>query len=155
MELHAPFSSYGDICSLLVQDFIIIFLLFLFDPKGNPLSVGFSALLIFSIFSSFIFLVPFQLTESTSLLEGLMQIVILLTVYSRLPQIKQNFDTKSTGTLSFLTFSLNSAGALARVFTSIVETGDVTATLGYAVSVVLNGIIAVQILIYGNRKKQA
>ena len=39
----------------------------------------------------------------------------------RLPQIVQNFGSKATGQLSIITYGLNTAGAAARIFTSIQE----------------------------------
>ena len=45
----------------------------------------------------------------------------LLLVASRLPQILQNARAGATGQLSLITYSLNSAGAAARIFTSIQE----------------------------------
>ena len=45
----------------------------------------------------------------------------MLLVASRVPQILQNHASSSTGQLSIITYSLNTAGSAARIFTSIHE----------------------------------
>jgi hypothetical protein len=40
---------------------------------------------------------------------------------SRVPQIVQNYTTKSTGQLSIITYGLNLLGTLARIFTTMQE----------------------------------
>ena len=57
--------------------------------------------------------------------------VILLA--ARLPQIAQNFSTKSTGQLSIITYGLNTAGAAARIFTTSQEKNAGAAMLRGAV----------------------
>ena len=46
---------------------------------------------------------------------------LCLVVACRLPQILQNFNARSTGQLSLITYALNAVGAAARIFTSIQE----------------------------------
>lgn len=66
-------------------------------------------------------------------LDALYDINNLIMLASRLPQIVQNFRAKSTGKLSLVTYSLNVAGATARIFTTLQEKNAGTAMLRGAV----------------------
>lgn len=63
-------------------------------------------------------------------------------------QIRENHRNKSTGQLSFLTVFLMFAGCLARIFTSIQETGDSLLIGSFVVASVTNGILLSQIFYY-------
>ena len=65
-------------------------------------------------------------------------------------QIITNFRNGHTGQLSAVTSFLLSLGAIARIFTSIQETGDNVIIMTYVCSSVVNTIIALQVLIYWN-----
>ncbi|PSN48014.1 Mannose-P-dolichol utilization defect 1 protein [Blattella germanica] len=64
-----------------------------------------------------------------------------------------NFKNGSTGQLSAVTCFMLFAGALARVFTTIQETGDNILLLTFICTTILNGIIAAQVLWYWNADK--
>jgi len=89
-----------------------------------------------------------------ALLQGL---TIPIGIASRVPQIRLNYQEKSTGNLSFLTFFLNFAGAVARVFTTLQELDEPLFLVGYLSSTILNGTILCQIIYYnygqGEQKK--
>jgi len=61
-----------------------------------------------------------------------------------------NYRNGSTGQLSAVTIALLFGGALARIFTSIQETGDITVIATYVVTFVVNGILLGQIIYYWN-----
>ena len=65
-------------------------------------------------------------------------------------QIITNFKNGHTGQLSAITCFLLSLGAIARIFTSIQETGDNVLILTYVCSSVVNTIIATQVILYWN-----
>ncbi|XP_026514171.1 mannose-P-dolichol utilization defect 1 protein [Terrapene carolina triunguis] len=69
-------------------------------------------------------------------------------VISRLLQAATNYRNGHTGQLSAVTVFLLLGGSLARIFTSIQETGDPLMALTYVVSSICNGIIAGQLLYY-------
>ncbi|MGH0170951.1 UNVERIFIED_CONTAM: hypothetical protein FKN15_060018, partial [Acipenser sinensis] len=73
-------------------------------------------------------------------------------VISRLIQAGTNFRNGHTGQLSAITVFLLFAGSLARIFTSVQETGDPLMALTYVVSSCCNGIIAAQLLYYWNAR---
>ena len=66
-------------------------------------------------------------------LDALYDINNIIMLVSRLPQIVQNFKAKSTGKLSLMTYSLNVAGASARIFTTMQEKLAGTAMLRGAI----------------------
>jgi mannose-P-dolichol utilization defect protein 1 len=70
-------------------------------------------------------------------------------------QAVTNYRNGGTGQLSVVTVFLLFAGSLARVFTSIQETGDNLIIVTFVVSTVFNGLIFAQILYYWNVKPKA
>jgi len=68
----------------------------------------------------------------------------------QLVQIMTNYRNASTGQLSAITVTLLFGGALARIFTSIQETGDVTVIATYVVTFVVNMILVAQVVYYWN-----
>jgi len=65
-------------------------------------------------------------------------------------QIFANYRNGSTGQLSAVTVMLLFVGALARIFTSIQETGDATVIATYVVSFVVNAMLLSQVVYYWN-----
>lgn len=68
----------------------------------------------------------------------------------QLIQARTNYSNGSTGQLSAVTCFMLFFGALARIFTSIQETGDTTMIIMYICSSLANGIIVAQVLYYWN-----
>jgi mannose-P-dolichol utilization defect protein 1 len=71
----------------------------------------------------------------------------------QLIQAVTNYKNQSTGQLSAVTCFMLFFGALARVFTTIQETGDDILLLTFLCTSALNGIIAGQVLWYWNSAK--
>ena len=67
-------------------------------------------------------------------------------------QAVANYKAGSTGQLSAVTIFLQTGGAVARIFTSIQETGDSMIILIYVVSSLSNGVICAQMIYYWNAK---
>ena len=61
----------------------------------------------------------------------------ILSVGSRITQIIKSCKEKSTGPLSTITFLLNMAGNVARIFTTMKETQDIIMAGGFVISFVL------------------
>jgi mannose-P-dolichol utilization defect protein 1 len=55
---------------------------------------------------------------------------------------------KHTGAQSLITNTLNLVGGLARIFTTLNETGDMTVVMGFLLSVALNATIFAQYWVY-------
>lgn len=65
-------------------------------------------------------------------------------------QAVANFKNGSTGQLSAVTVTMLFLGSMARIFTSIQETGDPIIILTYSVATFANGVIMTQVLYYWN-----
>ena len=77
-----------------------------------------------------------------------------MIVLGKLIQVIANFRQGHTGQLSAVTIFLLTLGSLARVFTSIQETGDKVVIATYICSSSINLVLSLQVLYYWNAKKQ-
>lgn len=68
-------------------------------------------------------------------------------------QAFQNYCNKSMGQQSLITILLLFLGSLARVFTSVQETGDFIIILTYSLASFANGILFSQFFIYPSNQK--
>lgn len=82
-------------------------------------------------------------------------IVTIEKFYLQSIQVVTNYKNGSTGQLSAITLLLLFGGSIARIFTSIQETGDVIIIVTYCVSTVANGAIVFQLFWYWNVDKTA
>jgi len=73
-----------------------------------------------------------------------------VVMFVQLMQVLTNYRNGSTGQLSAVTVTMLFAGALARIFTSVQETGDATVVATYVVSFVVNTILLCQVVYYWN-----
>ncbi|KAL5112561.1 hypothetical protein TcWFU_007646 [Taenia crassiceps] len=103
-------------------------------------------------FSSYVSFVAYTLSPAVELsFLTLMQAANTpVILFSRGLQIYANFRNGSTGQLSALSVWLMTAGSLARIFTSIQETGDMLVILNFVVSSFVNIVLSVQIIYYWN-----
>jgi uncharacterized protein with PQ loop repeat len=139
-----PFSTYGEGAFIIVQNILIIFLIFKY--RGGMLL--FYLLLVLKMVGGY-FMLKFI---SLSFLNSLQISTIFIGITSKLPQILSNFNAKDTGQLSIITTFLQFAGTVARVFTTFQEVGDVTLLVSAAINAILNLIVLVQIIVYGSKK---
>ncbi|KAK7080302.1 Mannose-P-dolichol utilization defect 1 protein [Halocaridina rubra] len=65
-------------------------------------------------------------------------------------QAVANYNNGSTGQLSAITVTMLFFGSMARIFTSIQETGDQVIIITYCVATLANGIIMAQLIYYWN-----
>merc|ERR1711981_224526 len=79
---------------------------------------------------------------------------IPMIVIGKLIQAITNFKNGHTGQLSAITVFLLTLGSLARIFTSIQDTGDQVMILTFVVSSSVNVVIALQVLYYWNTTKE-
>lgn len=73
-------------------------------------------------------------------------------VVGKLLQAATNYRNGHTGQLSAITVFMLFGGSLARIFTSVQETGDPLMAGVFVVSSLCNGLIAAQVLFYWNAK---
>lgn len=82
------------------------------------------------------------------LLAFLQAATLPLAVSAKLPQIMQNARAKSTGQLSAFAVGAQILGCLARLYTTAMEVGDWLVASAFAMALVLNGILGVQLWQY-------
>ena len=143
-----PFSTYGENLFLTVQNVLITLLIIYFAPTTflTRHTGTFQKIAITSVFMAATGLALSTMTLDTL---ALLQITTLpLSVFSKLPQIRQNFRSKSTGQLSTFAVVSQIVGCLARLFTTATEIGDPLVLAGFAVALLLNIILGVQLWLY-------
>ncbi|KAI9317098.1 hypothetical protein BX666DRAFT_1877722 [Dichotomocladium elegans] len=135
-----PFSTYGETAFLTIQDIIITLMILFYNQR---MGATFGALVMFAaVIYVLINVVPMWLMAS------LYAATIPLSLASKIPQIYANFRNKSTGQLSVFAVINYFAGSTARVFTTMTELNDPIMLTGTVLASVLNGILAIQVLLY-------
>ncbi|XP_065201884.1 mannose-P-dolichol utilization defect 1 protein homolog [Planococcus citri] len=136
-----PFSSWGDSVFMLAQTSTIAGLSLHFN-KGN--------------LPCFVFLIVYSILVYLSV-SGFVAVHILwffqassvpVMFIGKMIQVYRNFQAKSMGQLSLITNALLFFGSLARVFTSVQETGDFIIILTYSLATFANGIMLTQFFVY-------
>lgn len=140
-----PFSAWGDGTFLALQTAAIAALVFFYGHRSPPRAVMFTAL-----YGVFVYILMGGMTSKKFLwtAQGF-NVPILLT--GKLSQAFTNYKNGSTGQLSAATCFMLFFGSLARIFTSVQETGDSMMILTYCVSTFANAVIVSQLLYYWNR----
>uniref|UniRef100_A0A2K5VWS2 Mannose-P-dolichol utilization defect 1 protein n=1 Tax=Macaca fascicularis TaxID=9541 RepID=A0A2K5VWS2_MACFA len=137
-----PFSSWGEALFLMLQTITICFLVMHYrgqTVKGVAFLACYGLVLL-------VLLSPLTpLTVVTLLQASNVPAVVLL-------QAATNYHNGHTGQLSAITVFLLFGGSLARIFTSIQETGDPLMAGTFVVSSLCNGLIAAQLLFYWNAR---
>jgi len=149
IHLGSPFSVYGENFFILVQNIVIIILLWKYQ-KGNSFLTKF---LVTTVTSGFFILLFTDIYVPKELWGYLMQSQIFVMSYSKIPQILQNFKSGSTGQLAFITFFVNMVGNLARLFTVFTEANDFLFMLSIIASFVFNFTLTMQIIFLGGDSK--
>lgn len=143
-----PISTYGENIIILLQCLIILFLSWKYSEKKGSFFTRASFIIGLVVFSGlcmqdkYIPEIVWKIIGSSS---------IPLVSLARISQIYHSFRSKDTGPLSQFTFFLGFAGNLARAFTTVTETGDMILLASYLYGALLNFIILIQIVMYGNK----
>ncbi|XP_040271295.1 mannose-P-dolichol utilization defect 1 protein [Bufo bufo] len=138
-----PFSAWGEVLFLMIQTLIIGFLI---QHLGGRTTLG---VLFLAVYFSVIAVLLSPLI-SMAVITALQAANIPAVVFSRLIQAMTNYKNGHTGQLSAVTVALLFLGSLARIFTSVQETGDPLLSLTSAVASACNGLIFAQVLYYWN-----
>lgn len=138
-----PFSAWGDVSFLAIQTAIIAALVLTYNGSLVK-AVGF--LLTYAVVSYVLMggLTPIDVLWSLQVVN----IPVLIT--GKMSQAYTNYSNGNTGQLSAVTVFALFFGSLARVFTSIQETGDSLIIITYVLSTLSNGVIVAQMLYYWN-----
>ncbi|XP_037007058.1 mannose-P-dolichol utilization defect 1 protein isoform X2 [Artibeus jamaicensis] len=135
-----PFSSWGEALFLMLQTVTICFLVLHY--RGQTVKAGYALVLL-------VLLSPLTPMAVITLLQASN---VPSVVAGKLLQAATNYHNGHTGQLSAITVFLLFGGSLARIFTSIQETGDPLMAGTFVVSSLCNGLIAAQLLLYWNAK---
>lgn len=148
LEAH-PLTAFGENMALCAQNFILIAMIWSFTTNP-PVSLNEKLML---LAGAIVYVVSVsRLPEEWRYLLQASNSVIL--IYSRGAQVFETYQVKHTGAQSIVTLAMNLAGGLARIFTTLKETGDMAVLFGFAVSVILNFTMFVQYLLYKDNTKK-
>ncbi|PBK80850.1 mannose-P-dolichol utilization defect 1 protein [Armillaria gallica] len=135
-----PFSTYGENLFLTIQNALITQLIVFYSPnpqgKITLISAGLTA------FISTLYYLP------TEILSYLQIATLPLSLFAKIPQITQNYQSKSTGQLSAFAVIAQVLGCIARLFTTMQEVGDPVVLAGFALALVLNSVLGAQLWMY-------
>ena len=140
-----PFSAWGDGTFLAIQTAVIGALIYFYGHRSIVRSFVFVVL-----YSIVVYVLMGGITSKEFLwtAQGF-NVPILLT--GKLSQAVTNYKNGSTGQLSAATCFMLFFGSLARIFTSVQETGDSMMIITYCVSTFANAVIVSQLLYYWNK----
>ncbi|XP_053715602.1 mannose-P-dolichol utilization defect 1b [Synchiropus splendidus] len=138
-----PFSAWGEALFLMLQTVTIGFLI---QHYGGKTTRGVMFVFVYMGLLVLLLSPVTPLSVVTTMQASNMPAIII----GRLIQAATNFRNGHTGQLSAISVFLLFAGSLARIFTSLQETGDTLMALTYVISSSCNGIIALQVLYYWN-----
>jgi len=141
-----PFTAWGDVSFLALQTAIIACLVLTY-------SGGISKAFVFLTAYATICYVLMGGTAPIEFLWSMQAFNIPIMVLGKLSQAWTNFQNGSTGQLSVVTCFMLFFGSLARIFTSIQETGDSMMIMTYCFSAASNGVLVLQCIYYWNAEK--
>ncbi|XP_050306998.1 mannose-P-dolichol utilization defect 1 protein homolog [Anthonomus grandis grandis] len=142
-----PFSSWGDTFFLAIQTVLIGSLVLYYSGKVAE-SILYLALYLVACFVLMGGVTPINV------LWTLTSINIIIVVMGKLLQARTNYMNGHTGQLAAITLVMLFAGSLARIFTSIQETGDTIAILTYVASTAANAVLVIQLVYYWKATEQ-
>lgn len=146
LHLAVDFSVYGDTIFNIVQNLIIMVLIWAYSPQIGILEKGLVSVAVLGLFT--------VLVQDSGISEETWALIasssMALNICSKVPQIYQNFSSKSTGQLAFATFLLGWLGSLARLGTVLVASDDFVYQMQFMVGLGLNTILMAQFLMYWN-----
>jgi len=143
-----PFSAYGEAVFMSLQTSVIAILILWYGGNTLP-TILFSA-----IYGALVFAITQPGLVPDHVLWYGQAANIPMIVVGKLIQAATNYKNGHTGQLSAITVFLLTLGSLARIFTSIQDTGDQVMILTFVVSSSVNVVIALQVLYYWNATKE-
>ena len=153
-----PFSTYGENLSLTVQNMIILLLVIAYTPdhrsgrvepsaRSNTITIAAALMGIGSLALA----TPAVISAST--LTFLQACTIPISLASKVPQMAALYKDKSRCQLSSIVVFAQLLGTIARVFTTMTETGDKLLLYGFGLATLFNAAIAAQVVYYWNGDK--
>lgn len=145
-----PFSTYGENLFLTIQDILITLLIIVFAPttSSRPRDLSLASLAIAGT-TYLLWSLPL------STLAPVQFSTLLLSLFSKVPQIVQNTRAGSTGQLSTVAVFAQILGCVARLFTTATEVRDTLVLSGFALALVLNLVLGSQMWMYWDHEVKA
>ncbi|EIW51563.1 mannose-P-dolichol utilization defect 1 protein [Trametes versicolor FP-101664 SS1] len=142
-----PFSTYGENLFLTLQNVVITLLIVHYNPPASLAARSSLQRTIISLQAAIAFAVALVVLPHSTI--ALFQLATLpLSLFSKLPQIRQNHRAQSTGQLSAFAVISQVGGCLARLFTTATEVGDPIVSAGFALALALNVVLGIQMWMY-------
>ncbi|KAI0342929.1 mannose-P-dolichol utilization defect 1 protein [Trametopsis cervina] len=142
-----PFSTYGENFFLTLQNIAITLLIIYYPSSRLTRSVNTAPqLALATALTALSGVALYAVPPST--LAALQWSTIPLSLFSKIPQIRQNQRARSTGQLSAFAVISQIVGCLARLFTTAAEVGDPILTAGFALALFLNIVLGAQMWAY-------
>lgn len=137
-----PLSAWGECIALGAETAMIAYMVLWYEGKKL------SALSFLLIYSGILYGLAHPTLLPKDFIWYLQSSVVYLAVSGKLMQALKNYKAQHTGQLSALSAWAIFAGSLARILTTIKETGDLLTTITFICSSCANAIIATQVLWY-------
>ncbi|TBU40068.1 mannose-P-dolichol utilization defect 1 protein [Dichomitus squalens] len=148
-----PFSTYGENLFLTIQNVIITALIVHYNPPNILASRPPRQRVILAAQATIATAIPLAIFPTSTI--ALFQLATLpLSLFSKLPQIRQNYRAQSTGQLSAFAVISQIGGCLARLFTTAQEVGDPIVAAGFALALALNIVLGVQLWLYWGKDEK-
>ncbi|KAI0647652.1 mannose-P-dolichol utilization defect 1 protein [Trametes meyenii] len=148
-----PFSTYGENLFLTLQNVVITLLIVHYNPPSSLAARSPLQRTVVSIQAIIAFAIALAVLPASTL--ALFQLATLpLSLFSKLPQIRQNHRAQSTGQLSTFAVISQVGGCLARLFTTATEVGDPIVSAGFALALALNIILGAQMWLYWGKDEK-
>lgn len=142
-----PITAFGENVSLSIQAIIIALLVWKY--KEDPTITTQQKVMAAAFYIFYVIFVTMFLPEDMYYM--LMATVLPMSLLSRGSQVLEAFRLKHMGSNSVLTHMMNFLGSSIRILTTIKEIGwDWAVLSGYILSVLINGIIIFQFILYGD-----
>ncbi|XP_012267202.1 solute carrier family 66 member 3 [Athalia rosae] len=140
--------SYMEYPIILVQEFVLIYLVLLYLNLVNPGSI-LVTILYFSIFGAFLFqIIP------KSVLTILAPMCTPISASSKVAQLAAILRAKNAETISVLTWVISTLTNLTRVFTIWMDSADLVLLSNFIISVSLSGSIMLSTIYFKRQVKQ-
>ena len=141
-----PISTYAESILLAAQTAAIIGAITYYNKQWNAENLLSVVMTLVFLMGAISFVIP------VFIIRQLHMLTLPLAVISKLSQIRAMYKIKSRGAVSTLTWAAVTYGCAARLFTTLVEVKDPVVFTSFLVSFVLNLVITLQCLYYGNPK---
>ncbi|KAI0792732.1 mannose-P-dolichol utilization defect 1 protein [Abortiporus biennis] len=142
-----PFSTYGENLFLTIQNIIITLLIIYYPSSRLTRQESVSSKLLLATVATGATGYALAVIPPNAL-SALQLATLPISLFSKLPQIRQNYRARSTGQLSAFAVIAQIAGCLARLFTTAAELGDALISAGFALALILNVVLGFQMWAY-------